>query len=142
MAELLKNFFSPALVRRLAGDLTRVHPPFPSRLFIRQASAGLEKLDRPGAKELRDALGDLGDAAAHQKDVEAFFAACQARPKAGMLSDILRYNAHLKAALKSHQIDTPDGRLGILEFSETLPVDDLPDAKKRFDPKTCELVAP
>jgi 3-methyladenine DNA glycosylase AlkC len=45
MAESLKTFFSPALVRRLAADLARVEPSFPSRTFIRAASAGLDQLE-------------------------------------------------------------------------------------------------
>ena len=46
MAEYsLKDFFSPALVRRLAADVSRVHPAFPARHFIRQASAGLDDLE-------------------------------------------------------------------------------------------------
>ena len=45
MAELLKSFFSPTLVRRLAADIARVHPTFPSRAFIRQACAGLDELE-------------------------------------------------------------------------------------------------
>ena len=44
-AELLKCFFSPALVRRLAADVARVHPTFPSRAFVRQACAGLDELE-------------------------------------------------------------------------------------------------
>jgi 3-methyladenine DNA glycosylase AlkC len=45
MAELLKSFFSPALVRRLAADVARVHPAFPARSFIKEACAGLEDLE-------------------------------------------------------------------------------------------------
>jgi 3-methyladenine DNA glycosylase AlkC len=45
MADQLKTFFSPALVRRLAGDLARVHPAFPAKAFIWQACAGLEALE-------------------------------------------------------------------------------------------------
>ncbi len=45
MAEQLKTFFSPALVRRLAADIARVEPSFPSRAFITEASAGLEALE-------------------------------------------------------------------------------------------------
>src|SRR5687768_1316719 len=45
MAEPLKTFFSPALIRRLAGDIERVHPRFPSRAFIRDATNGLESLE-------------------------------------------------------------------------------------------------
>src|SRR5688500_1123801 len=45
MAEPLKTFFSPALVRRLAGDIERVHPSFPSRAFIGDATKGLDELE-------------------------------------------------------------------------------------------------
>ena len=45
MAESLKTFFSPALVRRLAGDIERVHPSFPSRAFIKDATKGLDELE-------------------------------------------------------------------------------------------------
>ena len=45
MAESLKTFFSPTLVRRLAADIERVHPSFPSRLFLRDATRGLDELE-------------------------------------------------------------------------------------------------
>ncbi len=45
MAEPLKTFFSPELVRRLAGDLSRVQPSFPSRRFVKRACDGLEELE-------------------------------------------------------------------------------------------------
>jgi 3-methyladenine DNA glycosylase AlkC len=45
MAEALKTFFSPALVRRLAADLWRAHPRFPADLFVRDACAGLNRLE-------------------------------------------------------------------------------------------------
>jgi 3-methyladenine DNA glycosylase AlkC len=45
MADTLKGFFSPALVKRLAGDIKRVHPAFADRAFMRQASAGLDDLE-------------------------------------------------------------------------------------------------
>ncbi len=45
MGEQLKSFFSPALVRRLAGDIARVHPAFPARRFVAQACAGLDALE-------------------------------------------------------------------------------------------------
>ena len=41
MAEL-KTFFSPALVRRLAADIGRVHPRFRGPAFVKDACAGLE----------------------------------------------------------------------------------------------------
>jgi 3-methyladenine DNA glycosylase AlkC len=45
VAEPLKAFFSPSLVRRLAADLARVHPAFPARHFVKDACAGLEALE-------------------------------------------------------------------------------------------------
>jgi 3-methyladenine DNA glycosylase AlkC len=45
MAEPLKKFFSPALVRRLAGDVERAYPKFPSRSFIAAATTGLDELE-------------------------------------------------------------------------------------------------
>jgi 3-methyladenine DNA glycosylase AlkC len=45
MAEPLKTFFSPELVRRLAGDIARVHPAFPRRAFEARASSGLDDLE-------------------------------------------------------------------------------------------------
>ena len=45
MAEPLKTFFSAALVRRMAGDIERVYPAFPSRAFIRDATNGLDDLE-------------------------------------------------------------------------------------------------
>jgi 3-methyladenine DNA glycosylase AlkC len=45
MAEPLKVFFSPALVRRLAADVARVHPAFPMRAFVKHACEGLDDLE-------------------------------------------------------------------------------------------------
>jgi 3-methyladenine DNA glycosylase AlkC len=45
MGEPLKTFFSPALVRRLANDLTRVEATFPARAFIADACTGLDELE-------------------------------------------------------------------------------------------------
>jgi 3-methyladenine DNA glycosylase AlkC len=41
----LKSFFSPALVKRLASDISRVHPGFPAPRFVKQACAGLDRLE-------------------------------------------------------------------------------------------------
>ena len=41
----LKQFFSPALVRRLAADIARVHRGFEARAFEKQASSGLARLE-------------------------------------------------------------------------------------------------
>jgi 3-methyladenine DNA glycosylase AlkC len=45
MAEPLKTFFSPDLVRRLAADIARVHSSFPRRAFVALASKGLDELE-------------------------------------------------------------------------------------------------
>ncbi|HEU4691098.1 MAG TPA: DNA alkylation repair protein [Vicinamibacterales bacterium] len=45
MGDPLKTFFSPALVRRLAGDLAGVHPGFPARAFVARATTGLDRLE-------------------------------------------------------------------------------------------------
>ncbi len=58
MGEALKTFFSPALVRRLAADIARVHPAFASRAFIAEASAGLDALELLGrGRHIARALG-------------------------------------------------------------------------------------
>ena len=45
MAEPLKTFFSPALVHRLALDISRVHAAFPSDAFTKAACRGLDGLE-------------------------------------------------------------------------------------------------
>ncbi|HEU4521596.1 MAG TPA: DNA alkylation repair protein [Thermoanaerobaculia bacterium] len=41
----LKEFFSRDLIRRLAGDIRRVHPDFPEKAFVRRATSGLDSLE-------------------------------------------------------------------------------------------------
>ena len=45
MADTLKTFFSPALVRRLAAEIARVHPEFAWRAFVKHATTRLEELE-------------------------------------------------------------------------------------------------
>lgn len=45
MAEQLKTFFSPALVRRLAADLKEAYPALDDRAFIKEATSGLDQLE-------------------------------------------------------------------------------------------------
>lgn len=45
MAEALKTFFSPDLVRRIAADITMVEPEFPNRRFVGAATKGLSELE-------------------------------------------------------------------------------------------------
>lgn len=59
MPEPLKSFFTVELIKRLAKEIAQVHPAFPSRVFIRQASDGLEEkelLDR--ARQIARALSE------------------------------------------------------------------------------------
>ncbi len=45
MAEPLKAFFSPTLVKRLAAEIAGVDADFPARAFIKDATAGLDELE-------------------------------------------------------------------------------------------------
>jgi len=45
VADTLKTFFSPSLVRRLAADIARVHPDFPVGPFVKEACKGLDALE-------------------------------------------------------------------------------------------------
>ena len=57
MADQLKTFFSPALVRRLAKSISDVHPAFAARAFVKRASTGLDALELLArAKHIADAL--------------------------------------------------------------------------------------
>ena len=57
MADALKTFFSPALVRQLADSIVAVHPRFPATAFIRDATRGLDLLELVArARHLAEAL--------------------------------------------------------------------------------------
>jgi 3-methyladenine DNA glycosylase AlkC len=45
MAEKLKHFFNPPVVRSIAADLRRAHPPLRERLFVDACMAGLDGLE-------------------------------------------------------------------------------------------------
>jgi hypothetical protein len=81
-------------------------------------------------------LQTSGDQAAHAADLDAFIAACKARPKKDMLSDGMKWASHLRSVVKGVR-DPING--GIIEFAETLPTDNLPDSSAALDPKTCVL---
>jgi hypothetical protein len=92
------------------------------------------------APQLLASLGNTADAATHQKDVDAFFAACAARPKKDLLADALAVLSHQRNAIRKHKGQDGAGRgQGIIEFDETLPVDNIPDSNKAFDLATCTL---
>ncbi|MDF2698286.1 MAG: hypothetical protein K0S65_6669, partial [Labilithrix sp.] len=45
MADALKTFFSPSLVKQLGRSLAAAHPDFPERAFVRDATRGLDELE-------------------------------------------------------------------------------------------------
>lgn len=78
-------------MRRLAGDLERAHPRFPSRAFIADATAGLlldrgKHLARALAKQLPpeypDALAVLLESLGPEHATEELLGVAQARPGA------------------------------------------------------------
>jgi hypothetical protein len=100
--------------------------------------ANLASAQGAGA-ELLASLNDQNDATAHLKDVEDFLNACKARTdKRALLSEVLEHNDDVKAALRAHRTQTPDGAQGIIEFAETLPIDNLKPSSHSFD-KACTL---
>jgi hypothetical protein len=102
--------------------------------------ANLKNATGPGAAQLLANLSLLNDQDAHRKDTDAFLAACRARPKKDLLADTLVYASHLRNALRAHRATEGAGKgQGIIEFPETLPVDQLPDSDKAFDPVSCTL---
>jgi hypothetical protein len=46
------------------------------------------------------------------------------------------YASHVRRAARDNVASSGQG---IIEFSETMTIDNIPDTKKRFDPATCEL---
>ena len=57
MGEPLKNFFNPDIVKRIAGMIAAVHPAFPTKAFISDATKGLTALELvPRARHIARAL--------------------------------------------------------------------------------------
>jgi hypothetical protein len=66
---------------------------------------------------------------AHKKRVDAFLKACGARPKEEFMVDVMKIASHRRSLAR---------KLPLLEFPETMPVDDLRIGQQtRFDPETC-----
>jgi hypothetical protein len=98
----------------------------------------------PAGADLLKNLEDTNDASAHGEAVAKFVAACRARPPKDVLADALRYASHLRNVARSVHASTSEiagqqSGQGIIEFAETLPVDDLPDSAKKLDPIDCTL---
>lgn len=76
-------------------------------------------------------LKDTGDSAKHDKALDDFVKACKARPKRDLLSDVLKVASARRDKIRERPI---------MEFAESLPVDDLDaDPKNALDPVTCVL---
>jgi hypothetical protein len=105
-------------------------------------TAWAKKLDGaadPIARQFLANVKDEADGAKHDATVKAFLDACNARADkdgAGFMKDVLRYASHLRLAAKRAR-NAKNG--GIIEFAETLPVDNLPETSSAFDPVTCQL---
>jgi hypothetical protein len=101
--------------------------------------AKLEGTQEPVAQKLLASLKDDGDAGGHDFEIKKFLDACAARAKAepeAYAADVLRYASHLRKAARRAR-NAKNG--GIIEFAETLPVDNLPEPTSGFDPLTCKL---
>ncbi len=122
-----------------------------------EADAGTVK-PLPGAAELLASLQNPNDANAHRAVATGFIKACTLRSnrvlaadatdaqKAGaaaeklaVLKDAVAYASHVRRAAKRARTETADGVQGIIEFSETLPVDDVTETTKALNPVDCTL---
>jgi hypothetical protein len=100
----------------------------------------LKSATDPAAKKLLANLQKKDDQAAHQQEVDAFWKACKKRPAKDVLSDLMTFASHQRRAARANTSRREgQGGQGIIEFAETLPVDDIPDTNKAFDPATCTL---
>jgi hypothetical protein len=101
--------------------------------------AKLEGTQDPAARQLLANLKDPADAAVHDFAVRKFQQACEERREndaTNFVLDVLRYASHVRKAAKRARNATNGG---IIEFKETLPVDDLPEPTGGLDPVTCKL---
>ncbi len=92
------------------------------------------------AAELLKHVSAPTDAQAHQTAVQTYMQACTKRPGKDMTADVLAYASHLRNAIRG-VTSKPEGQggEGIIEFSETLATDSVPNSNKAFDPVTCTL---
>jgi hypothetical protein len=87
-------------------------------------------------KKLAANLAAVGDAAAHKAEVDKYLTACKARDKKAFLTDVFTFVAHQRRAARAN---VANSRQGIIEFSETMVTDDIPDTTKALDPVDCTL---
>ena len=88
------------------------------------------------AKKLAANLAAVGDAAAHTADVNKYLTACKARDKKAFLTDVFAFVAHQRRAARAN---VANSRQGIIEFTESMVVDDIADTTKALDPIDCTL---
>ena len=119
------------LVERLPDVPEAQMQPGPIKRAVAEALASV-----PGAAEaFRKSVLDENDAAAHDQAAQAFLDACVARQAAerdAFAVDVVRYLSHARNATRRAG--------GIIETPEMLAVDDLADAPRAFDAKTCKLI--
>jgi hypothetical protein len=89
----------------------------------------------PG-KQLAANLAAAGDSAAHTADVTKYLSACKARDKKAFLTDVFAFVAHQRRAARAN---IANSRQGIIEFAETMVIDDIADTTKALDPVDCTL---
>jgi hypothetical protein len=101
--------------------------------FITKLKAAAPAAGTPAAQLLAN-LETKGQEQVHAQRVADFFTACNARPEADRIADVLR----VISARRSEARTTP-----LIEHEASLPVDDLGAAiGTALDPTTCELVLP
>jgi hypothetical protein len=88
------------------------------------------------AKAFVASLQKKDDAAAHEAEIKKFTEACKKRPSKDFLADVMTYASGLRRMARAN---TANSGQGIIEFSETMVVDDIPASNKAFDPATCTL---
>src|SRR5262249_25220697 len=111
--------------------------------FIKKLTA---KASTPGEKELLASL-QATDKPRHESTVHDYVQACSARAQkdnAGIAADVVKYASHLRQVTKLMKVKlkAEQTKLGILDFSETVPVTDFTSkavSEMKFDPKTCVL---
>jgi hypothetical protein len=97
----------------------------------------LKKDSSPAAQQLLASFTSKQHQDAHQADVDRFVAACKRRPPKELLADIMRFASHQRRAMRANVAKGLES--GILEFSETMVVDDIPDSNRALDPVDCTL---
>jgi hypothetical protein len=118
------------------NPLVDVVPNLPERIrdgFVKTLTAAKPAAGTPAAELLAN-LQTQGGEQSHPQRVAEFFTACNARPEAERIADVLTVISGRRAEARS----TP-----LIEHEASLPVDDLDVARgTTLDPTTCTLVEP